>query len=126
MRGNMFLQTEYEFTLPKGYVDEEGNLHRRGVMRLATALDEIQAAKTPEARGNADYMSVILLSRVVTELEGLERITPELIGKLFTADFAFLQNMYETINSVEEPVIQVKCPHCNQTFTDTLSFVSGE
>ena len=95
-------------------------------MRLATALDEIEAAKAPGVRGNADYMSVILLSRVVTELEGLERITPEVIEKLFTADFAFLQNMYETINSVEEPVIQVKCPHCNQSFTDTLSFVLRE
>lgn len=122
----MFLQTEYEFTLPKGYVDGEGNLHRRGVMRLATALDEMEAAKAPGARENADYMSVILLSRVVSKLEGLERVTPEVIEKLFTADFAYLQNMYETINGVEEPVIQVKCPHCNQIFTDTLNFVLGE
>lgn len=122
----MFLQTEYEFTLPRGYVDEEGNVHRRGVMRLATALDEIEAAKTPEAKSNADYMSVILLARVVSKLEGLDQITPRVIERLFTVDFAFLQNMYETINSAEEPVIQVKCPHCNQTFTDTLSFVLGE
>lgn len=122
----MFLQTEYEFTLPRGYVDGEGNLCRRGTMRLATALDEIEAAKVPGAKGNPDYMAVILLSRVVTELEGVERITPEVIGKLFTADFAFLQNMYETINNVEEPVIQVQCPHCNKSFTDTLNFVLGK
>lgn len=66
----MLLQTEHEFTLPRGYVNQEGNTCRRGVMRLATALDEIEAGRHPQAKGNADYMAVILLSRVVTELEG--------------------------------------------------------
>lgn len=122
----MFLQTKYEFTLPRGYVDEDGNVHRRGVMRMVTALDEIEAAKTPRAKENTGYMSVVLLSRVVTELEGLERITLEVIERLFPTDFKFLQNMYETINNVEEPVIQVRCPHCNQSFTDTLDFALGE
>ncbi len=119
----MFLQTEYEFTLPKGYVDEEGNVHRRGAMKLATALDEIEAAK---AMGNADYLPVILLSRVVSRLEGMDQILPDVITGLFTDDFAFLQNMYETINHAEEPVIQVQCPYCNRSFTDTLNFVLRE
>ena len=122
----MFLQTEYEFTLPKGYVDEEGNVHRRGVMRLATALDELEAAKAPAVKGNPDYMPVILLSRVILKLEGVEHILPELIEKLFTADFEYLQNMYETINSVEDPLIQVQCPYCKKSFTDTLNFVLRE
>ncbi|MCM1064959.1 MAG: hypothetical protein NC420_10910 [Eubacterium sp.] len=120
------LQTEYEFTLPKGYADPEGNIHRRGIMRLATALDEIEAARAPGVKANADYMPVILLSRVVTRLEGVERVTPEVVEKLFTADFAFLQNMYETINNVEEPMIQVQCPCCGKSFTDTLNFALGE
>ena len=120
------LQTEYEFALPKGYVGAEGTICRKGVMRLATALDELEAARDPGVRGNPDYLPVALLSRVVTKLEGAERVTPELIGKLFTADFAFLQNMYETINQAEEPVIQVQCPHCGKTFTDTLNFTLGE
>lgn len=122
----MLLQTEYEFTLPRGYVNQEGNTCRRGVMRLATALDEIEAGRNPQAKGNTDYMAVILLSRVVTELEGVECVTPEVIGGLFTADFAFLQSMYETVNNAEEAVIQVQCPHCGKTFTDTLNFVLGE
>lgn len=122
----MLLQTEYEFTLPRGYVDQEGVVHRRGVMRLATALDEIEAARAPGARGNPDYLPVILLSRVITKLEGLEEVAPQVIEKLFTADFAFLQNMYETINNAEEAVIQVQCPHCGKSFTDTLNFVLGE
>lgn len=122
----MLLQTEYEFSLPRGYVNPEGNVCRRGIMRLATALDEIEAGRNPQARGNADYMAVILLSRVVTELEGVESVTSEVIGSLPTADFAYLQNMYETINNAEEAVIQVQCPHCGKTFTDTLNFVLGE
>ena len=126
MSGSMFLQTEYEFALPKGYVDTEGNVHRKGIMRLATALDEIETKKDPKAKENADYMSVILLSRVVTKLGDVESITPEVVEKLFTADFAFLQNMYETINNVEDPVIQVQCPECKKRFTDTLNFVLGE
>lgn len=122
----MILQTEYEFTLPKGYVDAEKNIHRKGVMRLATARDEIMAANAPGVKGNADYMPVVLLSCVVSELEGVEHVTPEVIEKLFTDDFAFLQNMYETINNVEDPAIQVQCPCCGKNFTDTLNFVLGE
>lgn len=121
----MLLQTEYEFTLPKGYVGPDGTICRRGIMRLATALDEIEAARDPGVRSNPDYLPVALLSRVVVKLEGVGQVTPEVIGKLFTADFAFLQNMYETVNNAEEPVIQVQCPHCGKTFTDTLNFTLG-
>ncbi len=120
------IQTEYEFTLPKGYVDENGALHRRGVMRLATALDEIEAMRHPGTKNNQEYLSVVLLSRVVMRLEGIPSVTPELIGRLFTSDFTFLQNIYETINKAEDPLIQVQCPHCGKSFTDTLNFARGE
>lgn len=122
----MLIQTEYEFTLPKGYVDEQGTLHRRGTMRLATALDEIEALRNPGSKNNPEYQSVILLSRVVSKLEGIDEISPELIGRLFTPDFTYLQNMYETVNKAEDPIIRVQCPHCGKTFTDTLNFVIGE
>ncbi len=122
----MLFQTEYEFTLPKGYVDAQKNLHRQGRMRLATALDEIEAMRDVRVKANPDYLSVLLLSRVVEELEGLDAVTPEVVGGLFTADFQFLQNMYETINHVEDPVIQVQCPHCGKSFTDTLNFAAGQ
>ena len=122
----MLFQTEYEFTLPKGYVDEEGNIHRRGSMRLATALDELEAMKDYRVKSNPDYLAVMLLSRVVEHIGDIDAITPEIIEKMFTADFQFLQNMYETINHAEEPVIQVQCPHCGKNFTDTLNFVMGE
>ncbi len=122
----MLFQTEYEFTLPKGYVNPEGKICRNGVMRLATALDEIEAMRDPRSRNNQEYMSVLLLSRVVTGIDGLQEISPETIEKLFTADFSFLQNMYETINSAEEPTIRVQCPYCSKTFTDTINFTLGE
>ncbi len=122
----MLIQTEYEFTLPKGYVNQEGTVCRRGVMRLATALDEIEAMRDVRVKSNPDYLSVILLSRVVTKLEGVGEVSTGVIEKLFTADFSFLQNMYETVNHAEDPVIQVQCPHCGKIFTDTLNFALGE
>ena len=69
---------------------------------------------------------MVLLSRVVKKLEGIAVISPELIGKLFTSDFAYLQNLYETVNKAEDPIIQVQCPHCGKSFTDTLNFAVGE
>lgn len=122
----MFIQTEYEFTLPKGYVDPPGNVHRHGVMRLAAAIDEIEAMRDSRVKSNPDYLPVVLLSRVITKFEDVGKVTPEIIEKLFTSDFAYLQNMYETINKTEEPVIQVQCPHCGKVFTDTLNFALGE
>ena len=122
----MLIQTEYEFMLPKGYVNQEGTVCRRGVMRLATARDEIEAMRDAKVKNNPDYLSVILLSKVVSKLEGVGEVSAEVIENLFTADFSLLQNMYETINNVEEPVIQVQCPHCGRTFTDTLNFTLGE
>lgn len=122
----MLIQTEYDFTLPKGFVGPEGTICREGTMRLATALDEIEAMRDPRGRNGSDYLPVLLLSRVVVRLEGVSEITPQVIEGLFTADFSFLQNMYETINGTEDPVIRVQCPHCGKAFTDTLTFTSGE
>ena len=69
------LQTEYEFTLPRGYVDDAGNLHKTGTMRLATAADEILPLQDPRVQRNPAYLSLILLSRVVLRIGGAERAT---------------------------------------------------
>ncbi|MCM1100738.1 MAG: hypothetical protein NC079_02690 [Clostridium sp.] len=120
----MLIQTEYEFILPKGYVDARGRAHRRGVMRCATALDEIEAGRHPGTRENGEFLAVVLLSKVV-RIEGVE-VSADLIGKLTATDFAYLQNLYETVNRAEDPVIRVQCPHCGKTFNDTLNFAQGE
>lgn len=118
----MGLQTVYSFTLPVGYQDKTGALHREGEMRLATAGDELSAMRDPAVKADPNYMATRVLSRVVTRLGSLEEITPEVIEGMFVADLEFLQNMYETINAAETPRIQVTCPHCGRQFTDTINF----
>lgn len=103
------MQTVYEFDLPKGYVDGTGEVHRHGRMRLATAGDEISATRDPRVLSNPSYLSVVVLSKVITELEGVEMVTTTLIEKLFTADMAFLQDMYQKINNVEPVMLKVVC-----------------
>lgn len=118
----MQLQTVYPFRLPKGYLDRDGNLHREGQMRLATAGDELSAMRDPLVKADESMMNVLLLSKVVTSLGTLTEITPQVIEGLFVSDLEFLQNMYETINKVDNPKIQVTCPHCGLQFTDALNF----
>ncbi len=98
----MSLQIEYEFTLPKGYIDKDGNLHRQGIMRLANAHDEIAPLADPRVQRNQAYLIIILLSRVITKIEGVPDINPSIIEKLFTADLRYLQDFYNQINGNEE------------------------
>ena len=119
------LQTEFPFTLPSGYVDGEGTLHREGVMRLATASDEIAPLKDPRVQSNPAYLLIILLSRVVTRLGTVEFINPKVIEGLFAADFAFLQDFYRQINEYGHARLQTQCPHCEQQFEMEISSLGG-
>ena len=110
------LQTEFEFTLPQGYVDDDGNLHRDGVMRLATAADEIKPLKDPRVQANASYLTVIVLARVVTRLGRLEDVTPHVIENLYVSDLEYLQDLYERINGRGGSAIDVECPSCGNAF----------
>ena len=93
------LQTQFDFTLPKGYVDDDGVLHRHGTMRLATARDEIEPLRSREIDGPDDpYLTVLVLARVITELGTLDQIGPQQVERLFAADLAFLQDLYGIIN----------------------------
>jgi len=92
------LQTEFEFTLPKGYVDDEGNVHKEGRMRLATAADEIKPLNDPRVQENSSYLTIVLLSRVVTQLGTIDEVTPEVIESLFVPDLEHLQRLYEQAN----------------------------
>lgn len=100
----MSLQTEFPFMLPKGYVDQHGTLHREGVMRLATARDEIEPLRDARVRENESYLTVILLSRVVTELGAITQVTPKTIESLFVADLAYLQDFYRAVNFEDRPL----------------------
>jgi hypothetical protein len=108
------LRTEHEFTLPIGYQDQEGTLHRDGVMRLATAADEILPLKDPRVVKNPAYLIVILLSRVVTRLGGVSLVTPKVIEELYAKDLAYLQDLYNETNRLDDRREDTICPHCQQ------------
>ena len=110
------LRTEYPFTLPRGYVDEHGRLHREGVMRLATARDEILPQTDPRVRQNASYLTVILLERTVTRLGDLAGVDTFVIENLFASDLAFLQDLYRRINQEGRTEAAVSCPSCGHDF----------
>lgn len=112
----MALQTEFEFVLPKGYIDREGDLHRSGVMRLATAADEILPMKDPRVKQNPAYLAVIVLSRVITRLGDLEMITPKVVEDMFSGDLAYLQDFYQRINQNGSASIAAHCPRCDNRF----------
>jgi len=118
-------QTEFEFTLPCGYLDEDGTLHREGVMRRATAADEILPLKDPRVLKNPAYLVVILLARVVTRLGNLSQINPKVIEDLYATDLAFLQNLYNQINQLEETRQGMICPNCQHEFQPEATGMGG-
>ena len=120
------METEFEFELPRGYVDHNGDVHKRGTMRLATAADEILPLRDPRVQQNAGYLTIILLSRVITRLGTLPTINTKVIESLFTMDLAYLQDLYQRVNMMEMPVYKVVCPHCNQELEVPLDFLLGQ
>lgn len=115
------LQTEFEFNLPRGYIDQEGNLHRSGIMRLATAMDEIVPLQDRRVRDNQAYLVIVLLSRVVTRLGSLPSIDTTIIENLFAADLAYLQALYRRINEEGTSLFPVACPTCQTNFEVDLA-----
>lgn len=119
----MNLQTEFDFVLPKGFVDKDGNLHREGTMRLANAKDEILPLQDPRVQRNQGYLIVILLARVVTGLGELKEINTGVIENLFAADLNYLQNFYNQVNGTGKAVQKAVCPDCERQFEVELSAV---
>lgn len=119
------LQTEFSFSLPMGYVDAEGSLHREGTMRLATAFDEIAPLKDPRVQSNPGYLLVILLSRVVTRLGTLEHVNPKTIEGLYAGDLAYLQDLYQRVNEHGRDRVLTQCPHCEKQFEVEVSSAGG-
>ena len=110
------LRTEFDFVLPTGYLDADGELHREGRMRLATAADEILPLKDPRVQANPAYLVVILLSRVIVALGSVDLVNPKVIEGLFASDLTYLQDFYNRINSAGTAALKITCPHCEQLF----------
>ena len=117
------LQTEFEFTLPCGYLDEDGALHRSGVMRRATAYDEIVPLKDPRVVKNPAYLVIILLSRVIVRLGSVDPINPKVIENLFATDLAYLQNLYNEVNRLDGG--EATCPNCQHVFPLESALAGG-
>jgi hypothetical protein len=122
----MAIQTEFEFELPIGYVDKDGTLHKHGTMRLATAMDEITPLNDMRVQSNQAYLTIVLLTRVITSLGTLTHITNNVIENLFSADIAFLQTFYQQINENSSVFRVITCPHCNKEIEINLSNLGGE
>ena len=122
----MKLTTQYEFTLPRGYVDREGEVHRKGLMRLATARDELEPLRDPTVQGPDDpRLTVLILARVVQKLGALDMVTPHEIEGLFAADLAFLQDFYNCINRNGQPKVSAVCPKCAHEFGVEVNVAGG-
>jgi hypothetical protein len=115
------LRTEFPFELPRGYLDDAGTVHRTGVMRLATARDELVPLRDDRVRENPAYLTVVLLGRVVTRLGGVTDVHAGVIENLFASDLAFLQDMYRRINSEGHAQASVACPECGHAFAIDLA-----
>jgi len=110
------MNSEVEFSLPRGYVDEHGQVHQKGRMRLALAIDEVEAMNDERVQMNESYLPILLLSRVVTALGGITAVTPIHIEHLFASDLAYLQELYLRLNSGEQVVVGAVCPNCQTAF----------
>ena len=121
----MAIKTEYEFILPKGYVDKEGTLHKKGIMRLATAKDRVLPREDPRVAKNPNYLLIIVLSRVVVKLGTLKLVNTAVIEKLFAADWKFLIDLYREINenSTNNPMLE--CTKCGHKFKAEVSLQGG-
>ncbi|WP_310604512.1 phage tail assembly protein [Anaerosporobacter sp.] len=119
-------RTEYEFELPRGYVDSKGNLHKKGIMRLATAADEILPLSDPRVLQNPSYLTVIILTRVIVKLGSLLSIDTSMIEHLYTADLNYLQDFYQRINQEDIPAYSMTCPHCGEKIEIPIDFFSRE
>ena len=121
----MAFQTEFEFTLPRGIVDRNGNVHREGIMRLANAGDEILPMRDPRVQQNPGYLTIILLARVITKLGSLPTVDTNVIEKLYTMDLAYLQDLYQRINTMDVPSYKGVCPHCGQQIDIPVNFMEA-
>jgi hypothetical protein len=115
------LRTEFGFVLPRGYVDGNGTLHRDGVMRLATARDELVPLRDDRVRENAAYLTVVLLARVITRIGTITDVHAGIVENLFAADLAFLQDLYRRVNTEGHTRASVTCPACAHQFAVDVS-----
>ncbi len=118
-------ETEFAFTLPRGFLDSSGTVHREGIMRLANAGDEILPLRDPRVQQNPGYLTITLLARVITKLGTLPTVDTNVVERLYTIDLAYLQDLYQRINTMEMPVYKTICPHCGEEIEVPINFMES-
>lgn len=118
-------ETEFTFTLPRGFVDKAGTIHREGVMRLANAGDEILPLRDPRVQQNPGYLTIILLARVITKLGTMPTVDTNVIERLYTMDLAYLQDLYQRVNTMDIPMYKTICPHCGGDIEVPVNFMDA-
>ena len=118
-------ETEFAFTLPRGFVDSSGTVHREGIMRLVNAGDEILPLRDPRVQQNPGYLTITLLARVITKLGTLPTVDTNVVERLYTIDLAYLQDLYQRINTMEMPVYKTICPHCGEEIEVPINFMES-
>ena len=118
-------ETEFAFTLPRGFVDSSGTVHREGIMRLANAGDEILPLRDPRVQQNPGYLTITLLARVITKLGTLPTVDTNVVERLYTIDLAYLQDLYQRINTMEMSVYKTICPHCGEEIEVPINFMES-
>lgn len=110
------MESVFTFTLPRGYTDATGQVHRDGDMRLATALDEIESVQDPRVQSNESYLPVVLLSRVLVRIGNISPVPPMVVEQLFASDLAYLEDLYLRLNAYDRVFVGAVCPHCSNAF----------
>lgn len=121
----MLNPTEFEFILPRGLVDTNGQCHRQGIMRLATARDEFERSRNRQAQENPIWSDLVILARVITQLGEFAQVTPDQLAELFSADLGFLRELFNRLNRQDHAQLEAQCPHCRTDIEINLA-LSGE
>ncbi|MBT9316665.1 phage tail assembly protein [Leptothoe spongobia] len=119
------LTTTFEFVLPRGLVDETGQVHRQGTMRLATAKDELVAQQHPQVRKHPEYLMLVMLSQVIGQIGTLSQVSPLQLERLFTQDLSYLKEFYNRLNQQGHPYVAAHCSECDRSFQVELT-LAGE
>lgn len=115
------LSTEFPFTLPRGLIDAQRQVHRRGSVRLATVKDELLVQSLPSVGNNPAHKSLLMLSQVISRLRGLSLVSLDILEQLTLRDIIYLREFSNRVNQQGDIYIPTECPHCQAQFAVELA-----
>jgi hypothetical protein len=115
---------QHVVTLPVGYQQEDGTVLNSATLRKMTGKEEA-ILTDPKLRNSAGGMITALLSSCTMSIEGLNKVTPEVIRRLTSADRNFLLLELRRLTFGDSIETQYRCPHCgnNTLLVEDLSSI---